>query len=214
MKSFDEMLSRAKGFDMSKGMAIMLSGYIKRMLEGKYDDLAEAEFFQKLKEMGMPTKYALEAISYFATAVMDQNFTVDSTFKSVLKEVLMDSGSELSKRLINGDQQMANVKSPGQKMIIRALLELDAETVKKFTDWMNTTTPEERVIILKGMRGFSAGEISKLLELSPEHAKQLLGLLDKPKKKGFLQSFTESVDDYNKKLAERLAKKKKGGPNV
>lgn len=189
-------------FKIPQGLAVVLSGYMKRMLESKYDQLSDLNFFDKLKEQSPAVKYGIEASLYALTAVMEQHFGEDTFFKKVFKEVGLDFGSEVSKRLINGDQLKAVVannsgcwETKHEKELISILADLSEEDLIEFLDWLDSTTPEERKNMLRNISKLSTEEMLKVWEFKPSNRERLLKFSEKPpKKKGFWDTAMEPLN--------------------
>lgn len=201
-----------------QGLAVVLASYMKRILEGKYDQLSDNPFFDKLKEQGPGVKYGIEALLYALTAVMEQYLGEDTFFKKAFKEVGLDFGSEFSKRLINGDQLKTIVaNNPGhwgtteEKELIEILADLSEEELMEFLDWLDTTTPEERKIMLRNIAKLSPENIMKIWKYKPGNRERFLKFSpNPPKKKRFLDTALEPLD---KRLDAYIAKHKRGKSN-
>lgn len=195
------LLEKIKGFNLSEGSADIGAGYLKRMLEEKYDQLSETPFFQKMKRLNMPKKYAIELFLYLVTAFFSQNFKATTFLQKVFKEVAMDSGSEISKRLINGEQHTAyaaQLQSPGEKIISDTLLEMDAETLKSFLSFSNEMPAKNRTDLLKNVSGLTDEKLSKIKSLSPEETRVLFELIGDPpesKKEGFVKTALNPISN-------------------
>jgi hypothetical protein len=117
---------------------------------------------------------------YLLTALFQQNFGEDSSLKRIFKEIASDSGSEVSKRLINGEKYAALVPSFSEKTLIRVVLELELEERRKFIHWMIGSSSKEKLIALKSMTGMVPSEISRILEHTPEERKNLFAIFEIP----------------------------------
>lgn len=186
-----------------QGLAVVLSGYIKRMLENQYDKLAEQPLFNKLKGQNTVVKHGIEASLYALTAALEQYLGEDTFFKKAFKEVGLDFGSEVSKRLINGDQiKSITVNNPGygesheERELINILADMDEKDLEEFLDWLDATTPAERKNMLRNISKLSPEEMLKLWKLKPDIRERLLKFSQKPtKKKGFWDTALEPLNE-------------------
>ena len=88
-----------------RGLAITLSGYTKRWMEsGVYDRLMDTGLGQQLKGLDPKAKFGIEGGLYVLTAILDQKFSEDTAIKTLIKELGMDAGPEIAKRMINGGE--------------------------------------------------------------------------------------------------------------
>jgi len=91
--------------DIKQGMPVFCAGYIKRMLEGKYDKLInETKLGRTLKGAGLPAKFGMEGFLNISSAFADSELPENSFWKKMAKEVITDAGPEIAKRIINGDK--------------------------------------------------------------------------------------------------------------
>jgi len=197
------------GFNISQGAATVLAGILRRLMEKKYDDLAEMGFFKKLKSQDAATKKAIELMLNSLTAVLDQSMNEDSFIKKLLKEVAMDAPAEISKRLINGGK---TAKNPiDREVIIPALLEMDKENPKalrEFLEWINSVDSAKKQKMLEALQGFSADNALAMLKLQPEVLEGLLALFEKPETTKTTSSIDEMLSLIVGRLEEYVAKKK------
>lgn len=79
--------------------------YTKRVLEAKYDKLAETRLFQRLKNMEERERMLLEFAFYALNASLKNRnrIGVESSLKMYFKGIAEDFFPEMGKRLINGD---------------------------------------------------------------------------------------------------------------
>lgn len=198
--------------NVPQGLAVVLSGYTKRLLESRYDKLAEHPFFDKLKGQSPAVKHGIEASLYALTAVLEQYFGEDTFFKKAFKEVGLDFGSEVSKRLINGDQiKSITLNNPGygesrqERELISILADLNEADLEEFLDWLDATTPAERKSMLRNISKLSTEEMLKVWNLKPGNRERLLKFSPKPtKKKGFWKT---ALEPLNKRLDACVQKK-------
>lgn len=201
-------------FNIPKGLAIIVSGYLKRIIEGQYDKLSDIPAFEKLKRQPPTVKYGIEASLYALTAFLEQNIGEDTFIKKTLKEVGLDFGSEFSKRLINGDQLKAVVKNNQDDFkknakddFISILSDLSDEDILEFLNWIESTTPEERKNVIRNISKLSEEDILKVWRFTPETRQKLLKFSVKPSNKnGFWDTVMEPL---NKRLDTYIQTNKK-----
>lgn len=201
--------------NIPQGLAVILSGYIKRFMENRYDKLSDIPVFESLKGQPPAVKYGIEAFLYALTAFLEQNIGEDTFIKKTLKEVGLDFGSEFSKRLINGDQLKTpfsgtndNTPKNGKPSLLDILVGLSNEDLQEFFNWIESTTPEERKTVLRNIASLSEEDFQKIWHLSPETRQQFLKFSTRPAKKtGFFETV---MDPLNKRLDAYIQNNKKG----
>ncbi len=85
---------------IKRGLSVFGSCYIKRWLEGCYDQLMDMPAVAKLKAISPGTKLAIEALLYAVTAYAEQKLSDRSPLGLMVKTVLMDAAPEISRRLL------------------------------------------------------------------------------------------------------------------
>lgn len=78
------------------------ANYVKRMLEPVYDRVFSTRLGRYFKSLDRKEKYAVEASMYVATEILEPKLEGDAPFTRVVREVVMDAGPELAKRMLNG----------------------------------------------------------------------------------------------------------------
>jgi hypothetical protein len=185
------------------GLAVFSSGYMKRWLEGNlYDRIFNTELGKKLKSLDAKTRYGIEFVLNLLTAFFDQKLAEDTTLKKFVKEVGIDSGPEISKRLINTtkEQLFKNAKSPEDKELVSVLLELEDQTIIDLLNWLYGIEPTERTKVLKQLSRLSFDEVVRLAQLTPEDRKRLFDLFELP------PSISDKVTSELKTLDEKWGK--------
>ena len=227
---------RRLGSDVAKGMPVFVAGYIKRILEGKYDALInKTEWGQKLKQLGLPEKYSAEAMINLLNAIADSRLPGDSFLAKMLKEVLLDAGPEISKRIINGDKvsgiigdkakngigrlvELGKIEKPKERELVNLMLELDNETLAGLLAWTYGTGEKERKRTIGLIKGLSSEELAKFAGLSEENRKQMVELLtekppeEKPKSQigeEIAENIKETLRDTASSMAGVRAKLRK-----
>lgn len=204
---------------ISNGLAVFFAGYMKRWLESNlYDRIFNTELGKKLKSFDAKTRYGIEFVLNLLTAFFDQKLAEDTTLKKFVKEVGLDSGSEISKRLINStkEQLVKNVKSPEDKELVSVLLELEDQTLIDLLNWLYDIEPTERTKVLKQLSRLSFDEVMRLSQLTPEDRRRLFDIFqpapseklsDKVHSK--LKTFDEEWEKGLEQWEKWLDKKKK-----
>jgi len=187
------------------GLAVFSAGYMKRWLEGNlYDRIFNTELGKKLKNFDAKTRYGIEFVLNLLTAFFDQQLAEDTTLKKFVKEVGIDSGPEISKRLFNTtkDQLIKNAKSPEDKELVSVLLELEDQTLIDLLNWLYGIEPTERTKVLKQLSRLSFDEVVRLAQLKPEDRKRLFDIF----KPAPLETFSDKVHSKLKTLDEKWGK--------
>ncbi len=181
------------------GLAVFSSAYVKRWLEGHfYDKLFQTQVGEKLKALDKKAKYGIEFGLNLLTVFFDQKLSEDTFLRRLVKEVGLDTGPEISKRLINNtkDHLKKVATSPQEKDLVDTLLGLEGETLIGLLTWLYEIEATERAQIFKQMTQLSPEELLKLAALPPEDMGRLLGLLTpqaEPKKKRSVLA-TETIE--------------------
>lgn len=194
------------------GLAVFSAGYMKRWLEGNlYDRIFKTELGEKLKNLDKRVRYEIEFGLNLLTAFFDQKLAEDTTLKRFVKEVGIDAGPEISKRLINNtkEQLITNAKSPEEKELVNVLLELEDQTLLDLLNWLYDMEATERKETLKQLSRLSFDEIVRLARLKPEDRKRLFDLLKSPSEK-FLAKATGKLKTFNEQWERWLEEKRKG----
>lgn len=226
MKDF---LNRLGG-DARKGLPVFVAGYLKRILESKYDTLIKTEWGQKLKNLGLPEKYSLEALANLTNAIADSRLPENSFLTKTLKEVALDAMPELSKRMINGNTiselgdkakgrinnliEANKLNDSREKELASLLLGLDSETLSSLLAWSYGVSERERVLIINLMRDFSPEELTKFGILPNESKERMLGLLrgaspeEEPEEEraGFLKRAGEDIGETLSEMTSSMAR--------
>jgi hypothetical protein len=192
------------------GLATFSAGYIKRWLEGNvYDRIFKTELGKKLKSIDKKAKYGIEFGLNLLTAFFDQKLVEDTALKSFVKQVGIDTGPEISKRLLN------NTKTQEEKELVSVLLELEPPCLINLLNWLYDTEANERTEILKHLSQLSSDELMKFAQLKDEDRKRLFNLfkseekskenkaLLSPKVTQDIQMATTKIEEIRKKFRER-----------
>ena len=199
------------GFDIPQGAATILAGIARRKMENQYDLLAKTDFFKKLKNQDAATKKVMEVMLNSLMAVLDQSMQEDSFLKKIIKEIALDSGPELSKRIINGD---ITLKTPADQEMARILLDmnrLNPEALHEFLTWLRSIDPDSKQKLLKTLQNLSINEILSVSQLPPELVEEFLGLFEKPEPIKKTSPLDEMLSPLTSRL-EEFVQKKKGNP--
>lgn len=166
---------------MMNGLAVFASGYMKRWMEGNYDQLMETEVGKKLKSMKPTSKYALEAALYALMAYADQNVQGNTPVSKFLKEVAKDAPPEIAKRFINGVKTQLKtdaekLSNPEQKLAAQSLLQLNDKDLSELLRWLGETPRQDLSEVAAFLDSLSKDELQRFCSLSPEQKKLFLEL--------------------------------------
>lgn len=199
------------------GLAVFSSAYMKRWLEGHfYDRIFETQLGEKLKTLDKRAKYGIEFGLNLLTAFFDQKLSEDTVLKRFVKEVGIDAGPEISKRLINAKEQLSkNATSPEEKEIVDVLLQLEGQTLIDLLNWLYDIEATKRAEVLKQLSRLSLDEVVKLAQLTPENMERLFDLINpttkakenrtllSPKAVQEIEGATAKIQQMRKKFKER-----------
>lgn len=200
------------------GLAVFSSAYLKRWMEAHfYDSIFETQFGERLKNLDKKAKYGIEFGLNLLTAFFDQKLSEDTALKKFVKQVGIDAGPEISKRLINNakEQLSKNVKSPEEKELVGVLLQLEGRTLIDLLDWLYDTEETKRAEVVKQLSRLSLDEVAKLAQLTPENMKRLFDLISptekvkekrtllSPKAVQEIEGATARIQGMRKKLKEK-----------
>lgn len=203
---------------ISNGLAVFSSAYLKRWLEGNfYDRIFETELAKRLKTLDKKAKYGIEFGLNLLTAFFDEKLSEDTALKRFVKEVGIDAGPEISKRLINNakDQLSKNANSPQEKELVNVLLQLDGQTLIELLNWLYDIEASQRGEVLKQLSRLSLDEVVKVAQLTPDDMKRLFDLIRpaakvkekrallSPKAVEEVKGATEKIQEMRKKLGEK-----------
>lgn len=194
------------------GLAVFSAGYMKRWLERNlYDRIFNTELGNKLKSFDTKTRYGIEFVLNLLTAFFDQKLAEDTALKKFVKEVGIDSGPEISKRLINNtkEQMIKNAKSPEDKELVSVLLELEDQTLIDLLNWLYGIESTERTKVLKQLSRLSFDEVLRLAQLSPEDRKRLFDLFRPPPSERLSDKVASELKSCNERLEKWLEEKRK-----
>ena len=195
------------------GLATFSAGYLKRWLEGNfYDRLFTTELGEKLKSLDKKTRYGIEFGLNLLTAFFDQKLAGDTALKKFIKEVGLDAGPEISKRLINNTKEQLVNKATTQeeKELVKVLLELEDQTLIELLNWLYDIESDERVKVFKHLSRLSVDELVRLTQLTPENRKRLFALFESPPPSGKIINKAESeLKSFNEQWEKWLEEKRK-----
>ncbi|PIP26880.1 MAG: hypothetical protein COX30_04960 [Candidatus Moranbacteria bacterium CG23_combo_of_CG06-09_8_20_14_all_39_10] len=207
-----------------KDMGIsMCASYIRRGLDshgGAYDKIAALPFFQELKKQGRLTKYLFEAANNAVVAFLDQKIGETTPLRKLLKEIFLDAGSELNKRLINGEspqkilsENADKIFAESEKNLLAIFLMLPEEKAKiLMKELLAISSCEDRTTVIQQLRNLSAEEVTKIAGLD-EEARQLIYKLfgkqgDQNKRPGLLTLISTDINEGLDLIHEKLQKAK------
>lgn len=194
-------------------LAVFSAGYMKRFLDGSfYDKIFNTEFGKKIKGLDKRIGYGIECGLNLLTAFFDQKLAEDTALKKFLKEVGVDVGPEISKRLIqNARENIINhAESPEDKELINILLELDDQALINLLNWLYRVDAKERTEIVKHLSHLSLDEITKLAQLSPENMERFFRLFQPPCSEKSTDKMSNKLKSLNERWESWLNEKKRG----
>lgn len=195
------------------GLAVFSAGYMKRWLEGNiYDKAFKTELGVKLKSLDEKARYGIEFGLNLLTAFFEQKLAEDAALKKFVKEVGIDIGPEISKRLINNtkEQLIINAKSPEERELVSVLLELEDQALIGLLNWLYDMEATERTEILKQLSRLSFDEVVRLAQLTPEDRKRLFDLFKSPSSEKFLDKATGKLKIFNEQWERWVEEKRRG----
>jgi len=170
-----------------QALPVVAASYLKRGLETLYDQAIQTGFGKKLTALSPAKKYTIEAILYALTAVLESRMAANSKLGKLLREVAVDIGPEMSKRIINGAREevaemVAVAKNPVEKDLLDALLSLGDSDLSGFIRWLSQTSLE-RDKIFNQLSLLSAEQVAKILKLPDAEKDQFLKFFGPPEAK-------------------------------
>lgn len=194
------------------GLATFSAGYLKRWLEGNlYDRIFKTELGEKLKSLDKKARYGIEFGLNLLTAFFDQKLADDTALKKFVKEVGIDVGPEISKRLINNtkEQLINNATTQEEKELVNVLLELEDQTLIDLLNWLYDIEATERASVLKQLSRLSLDEVMRFAKLPNEERKKLLDLFKPPPYEKLMDKATSELKSFNEQWEKWLEEKRK-----
>jgi len=194
------------------GLAVFSAGYLKRWLEGNlYDRIFKTKLGEKLKSLDKKAVYGIEFGLNSLTAFFDQKLAEDTALKRFVREIGIDAGPEISKRLINNTKEhlISNAKFSEDKELVNVLLELEDKTLINLLNWLYDIEATERTDALKQLSQLSFDEITKLAQLTPKNRKRLFDLFKPPPSEKVSDKVTSKLKSFNEGWEKWLEGKRK-----
>lgn len=175
---------------LKRALAITLASYAKRWMEsGVYDRIMNTELGQQLRGLDPKAKYGIEGVLYVLTALLDQKFADDTAVKALVKELGMDAGPEIAKRMINGGegpaaQTAAPLPSPAAAKgnPPSVLLALGQDQLSELLLWLSAIEADRRKGLIAGLGRLSADDLAKFVAMNEvdrgRFAQHFLGIDD------------------------------------
>lgn len=172
----------------------IFSGYTKRKAEVKYDDMMDTDFGKHLKNLSPEKKHAIELAMYFFTGVLHQKFPDNTAVQQYVKEVLVDSSSEIAKRMMNGvEKDLENIPITNERRTLMNLLsDLEPGDLNNVVEKLYSMNANEREVILEEFQYLNPEKLKKVATMDPDDFKKFSEIL-KPKK-GFWEKERESLE--------------------
>jgi len=192
---------------IARGAAVFGSCYIKRWLEGQYDQLMDLPPVAKLKSLSTGTKFGIEAILYALTALAEQRISDQSPLGLMAKTVLMDAAPEIASRLMKdarADLTTASSPSSGvgqsEQAVASKLLALENGTLLGILTSIEEMDDAKRASFVSFAANASNEELSKFVALTVEQRNTLLkahGCMGQmPSSSGSMASFKAFAKDF------------------
>lgn len=202
---------------LQDGLLTFITGYLKRLLEGHlYDEIFETNFGELLLNLDRSKKYGVEFALNLLIAFFDQKLAHDSAFQKLINELIRDSGSEISKRIINDAKTIIRRNaSSSDDTLLQTLLQLDDDSLASLLRWLHEVNEMERELVEKRISSMSLYEIMRLSEMSTEDKQRLLDLLakvDSSEELSTKDTAPSTLSRFNNRL-EKWLKEKKGDSN-
>lgn len=195
------------------GLATFSAGYLKRWLEGSfYDRIFKTELGEKLKSLNKKTRYGIEFGLNLLTVFFDQKLAEDTALKKFVKEVGIDVGPEISKRLINNtkEQLINNATTQEEKELVNVLLGLEDHALIELLNWLYDIEATERAKVFKHLSRLSVDEILKLAQLTPENRNRLFALFEPQTSiQKISDKATRELKSFNEQWEKWLEEKRK-----
>lgn len=164
---------------LARRLAVFVSGYIKRFIEGQYDQFFTTEWGQKLKSLSQAQKLTVEAVLNILNVWLYEKINRNSALGLLVKEVTSDVPPEVSARML------ADVKTelgkamatPEEKSFFGQLLELQDAELKELLTFLCSTDPTTKRTVIAELRGLSASEMARLAKLEPAQLQQFAMLM-------------------------------------
>lgn len=191
--SIFEKLSQVLNLKLPDLLSTMSSDYTKRFVENKYDDLMQTNVGAYLKNLPRGKKHLLEMILYFFSGLFEQKFEANSPLKKYFKEVLSDSASEISKRMMNGiHEELQQIPFTIERRTLMDLLcDLDEATLKSIIEKLYALDAQKRKVIMREFEYLNPEKFKKVANMSAEDFQKFSGIFQP--KKGFWKSEAASI---------------------
>lgn len=194
------------------GIAVFASSYIKRFMETHYDTLMRSAPARTLLERNAATRYGIEASLYALLAYADSHWSPRTPLHRMVKGVVMDAPSEISKRLVNGFREEVlshtpeDLPAPAQS-VEQVLLNLDDETLGAMLAWLARTSTKDRARIRSLIATLSDEELQKLVSLTPDALDALINRAPSVEKPPSLlaQTIQDQLKQAHRRADEQLA---------
>jgi hypothetical protein len=199
-----------KSPSLKKAAITFAAGYARRMMEGQYSRLMTTKVGKQALRLGKPSKYAVESVLNGVVAWLStkEGKLANTPIREFLWDIAKDAPSEISKRLLNGEQVEA-FQDEDKRGILDGLLSLHADDLKAFISWLEKASAEERHQMAAFMAVLTEAEQKKLLALSPEQVRTLFASTaaseqaGPPKSERAIRSLTSGLRALNERLEKR-----------
>lgn len=192
-------------------LASFSTGYVKRWMEGRYDQIMQTNPAQRLMQMNAPARYGIEAALYALMAFVDQRWQADSPLQKAVKSVVTDAPPELAKRLVNGFREGLvhggrAASGPQEAAVRETLLSLDDAQLATMLKWYAETKQEDRGRLRRTFGGLSAEQMKRLTNLTEEQRNVLVELESPstPAPKARPAQVQVDLDEAHRRLDEEL----------
>lgn len=163
-----------------RDLSLMATGYLKRWLERRYDTAMQTPFGEFLHRLDPASKYGLEAALYALTALVDRRLDESTPLGVIVKQVAMDAGPELAKRVLNGEPAAGSAVAPSSQSasgLMAAMLALSAEQLAGILEWLGGLEEQRRQVVTQALGRLPEAALVALAQAAQEHRAALFEIL-------------------------------------
>ena len=191
----------------------MASQYVKRAGEKKYDEFFQTEVGKALKNLEETTKYTIEGVLYFLTAMASKNIPENTPPRKFAMPVLTDVAAEFSKRMINNTETPVNISPTETAAFFQMVFEkIDDDVIKNFyADVKKLDENQRRITVDNLARVLNEKNFAKFTD-QPKWIKQLTMDILAPKQKpkeNIGQKIEKGLDAFNTAIETRIKERKR-----
>lgn len=183
------------------------ANYAKRLLETPYTRLFSSAPGAKLQNLDVKMKYGLEFIGNILTAVAEKKLPENTPVLKMIKETVVDTWPEISKRMINGSEKYkANeAKLPSLNDILQIFDELGENEMTVILDMLHKLEPRQRKAVIEKLLLSKPGTLKRISGTTPENRDKLAEILSPGP--GLTEKLSDKVDANINALGKYLKRK-------